>query len=834
MASIPTTIDVSTEAELDAAIAQVNAEAAGAFVIDLTASITETYVLVNAISLPSGITLSINNGAQTLAGPYALAPAVTINSGSTLTVGPVPAPTSGGTPEMIAFAGIGTTTAVLDIGVPSQFAGTIEGFASGDIVGVSSTINAANTGAGSYNSPTNTTTLTLKNGTATVGTVNLEGDYSAASFNVSGDNVTVVLPSLPMTISGNTLAGTQEIANGVTTTQTGQVTFGSGSDPATIINQGTYDITGAWGISQGAAGSLLINDGTLERAPNGVNGISVISVDVIDTGTLYVPDNTPSGNDTNLRFEGANNSFSGTYIGAGMIDYGNPNAAGIGVSALGTIDMTDAACTTVFGIVDQNGVVTLSHGSTITNLAGATWNFTSDNGLALSASDPGFTAFTNLGTLAKTGGTGTTVIAIGFNNNGFSGGAIDVNSGTLAFDGPNASDGASVFSGAVSGAGTFSLGGGSADQIDSGTTISTAGWTITDAATEVTLNTLLNYSGTFTQQSGAALTLNDNLTLSNATFDGTVTGGSSSEIVFATEGMLHIENLASNVSGSQIQNFNAPIGGFAGGDKLILQGFGEYSTINGISPSSSYNPATKTTSLILTDTNNGKTSTVATLELTGNNYTNASVTPDPLISGAVDLVWCFMAGTMIRTRYGEAAVEKLQRGDLIVSADGRPIPVAWIGRQAVSTRFADPLRVLPIRIMAGALGENVPSRDLLLSPDHAVLVGDVLIQAGALVNGVSILRETNVPQAFTYYHVEVDDHSLILAENTAAETFVDTVSRLSFDNWDEHEALYPEGRPIVEMPYPRAKAYRQIPRSIREQLAARGARLHGIGARTAA
>jgi len=184
-------------------------------------------------------------------------------------------------------------------------------------------------------------------------------------------------------------------------------------------------------------------------------------------------------------------------------------------------------------------------------------------------------------------------------------------------------------------------------------------------------------------------------------------------------------------------------------------------------------------------------------------------------------VICFYPGTMIATPAGQVAVETLKRGDMVLTQDGRSMPVSWLGRQTVSTVFTDKLRVLPIRIKAGALGENVPTRDLLISPDHAILVDGALIQAGALINGTSIVRESNVPQNFTYYHVEVDDHSLILAENTPAETFVDNVDRLAFDNWAEHQALYPEGKSINELPYPRAKSHRQVPVAIRVKLADR-------------
>ena len=101
------------------------------------------------------------------------------------------------------------------------------------------------------------------------------------------------------------------------------------------------------------------------------------------------------------------------------------------------------------------------------------------------------------------------------------------------------------------------------------------------------------------------------------------------------------------------------------------------------------------------------------------------------------------------------------------------------------------------------------------------------------MNGQSIVREASVPQVFTYYHVELADHALILAENTPAETFIDNVDRLAFDNWVEHEALYPNGQTIVEMSYPRAKAHRQVPRAIRERLLRRAHALAELAATAA-
>lgn len=200
------------------------------------------------------------------------------------------------------------------------------------------------------------------------------------------------------------------------------------------------------------------------------------------------------------------------------------------------------------------------------------------------------------------------------------------------------------------------------------------------------------------------------------------------------------------------------------------------------------------------------------------------------VTAQVD-VTCFTPGTQILTPNGEVVVESLKAGDLVLTADGRALPVRWLGRQTISTIFGDKLRVLPIRIKAGALDDNVPSRDLLVSPDHAILIDGVLAQAGTLVNETSIVREANVPPVLTYYHIELDDHSVIFAEKTPVETFVDNVDRLRFDNWSEHEALYPNGKPIAELPFPRAKGQRQVPVRIRDRLAER-ARNIGVAAVT--
>ena len=115
---------------------------------------------------------------------------------------------------------------------------------------------------------------------------------------------------------------------------------------------------------------------------------------------------------------------------------------------------------------------------------------------------------------------------------------------------------------------------------------------------------------------------------------------------------------------------------------------------------------------------------------------------------------CFLSGTHILTEKGEIAIENLQIGDKIKTAEGKLEPIKWIGKQ---TRYpheiSNPLRSHPILIKAGALGNNLPHRDLYVSPDHAMFFEGLLINAGALVNDISIIK-TEPKEIFTYYHIE--------------------------------------------------------------------------------
>jgi hypothetical protein len=169
------------------------------------------------------------------------------------------------------------------------------------------------------------------------------------------------------------------------------------------------------------------------------------------------------------------------------------------------------------------------------------------------------------------------------------------------------------------------------------------------------------------------------------------------------------------------------------------------------------------------------------LSFTGSYASNAfAVNIDP--NGGTDVtIPCFLAGTQIRTASGEISVEGLRIGDVLPTLHGGAKPVIWIGRRDYLARFvAGNADVLPICVKTGALGPGIPARDLFLSPGHALYIDGVLVPARDLVNGVSIIEMP--AQDISYFHIELDGHEVIFAENAPVESFLDTGCRQQFQN----------------------------------------------------
>ncbi|MCB8878101.1 Hint domain-containing protein [Acidisoma silvae] len=161
-------------------------------------------------------------------------------------------------------------------------------------------------------------------------------------------------------------------------------------------------------------------------------------------------------------------------------------------------------------------------------------------------------------------------------------------------------------------------------------------------------------------------------------------------------------------------------------------------------------------------------------------------------------VACFARGTRIATGDGPIAIEDLDVGDLVLTLDGRE-RVTWIGFREVHCHLhSEPRKVYPICIEANAFGKGQPSRDLFLSPDHAIYRESVLIPVKHLINGTTVRQ---VPmQTVGYYHIELPRHAILLADGLATESYLETGDRQAFEDSDIielHPAWGSEARDIT-------------------------------------
>jgi hypothetical protein len=201
-------------------------------------------------------------------------------------------------------------------------------------------------------------------------------------------------------------------------------------------------------------------------------------------------------------------------------------------------------------------------------------------------------------------------------------------------------------------------------------------------------------------------------------------------------------------------------------------------------------------------------------------------TPDPGTPGAV----CFTAGTLIETDRGPRPIETLAAGNLIVTRDNGLQPLRWIGERHL--RRVDLMRqphLAPVHIAAGALGPGLPRRDLIVSPQHRVLVRSRISErmfgaTSVLIPAVKLLDLPGVsrpqPQGpVRYFHLLLDRHEVVLAEGCPSESLlIGPMAKrlLSPEALAELTALFPEvmepGAMDPVRPIPRNARVKQLVR----------------------
>jgi hypothetical protein len=395
------------------------------------------------------------------------------------------------------------------------------------------------------------------------------------------------------------------------------------------------------------------------------------------------------------------------------------------------------------------------------------------------------------GLMVQTGGTvlveGSSAIYMASLGNG----EYDLDGGTLEVGGTGL---ANHYQGG-SGTGSFHMGGGTLAV--TGSNLTTDVNVVLDAGTESTLSL-----GALNASFSGAITGAGNLDISGT--------GTASFSTLSGTGTLTIENgttlsVAGAVGSGETVAFNGAAGtlalntpsGFAG--TITGFGTGDKIALSGIAFDASGTATYDADTHLLTVVENGKTYTEHLagnytgdfFNLAGDGHGDTIVT---MSSGGGDQgsgTPCYCRGTLILTDRGEIAVEGLRIGDRLITLSGKARPIRWIGRRSYNGRFAAGNRkVLPIRIAQNALADNVPKRDLWVSPLHAVYLDGVLIPACHLVNGTSIVQVGAVDRV-EYFHLELETHDVIVADGAPAETFVDDDSRGMFNNAPEYRGLYP-------------------------------------------
>ncbi|WP_166315524.1 Hint domain-containing protein [Acetobacter estunensis] len=636
-------------------------------------------------------------------------------------------------------------------------------------------------------------------------------DHASVAANgtlyVSGGGATSTL------VSGGSLSiDADGSAANTTVVDGGQLTVGDPSTSTdTIVSSGGTLVVDSSGVASNTTvltdGTLIVSSGSLANTTTLTGGSAFITgsgaqlqtATLSDNATLTVTDHATA---TNVTVE------------SGLIDVtstGSLDAAN--VDSGGTISATNGAI--LSGITVNGGKLEVDSGSLVSTLVaqeGAAVHMVGGTVVSATISNAGLEVTS--GSVASD----ISVLASGVfvvGSNSISTDALISSGGTASLSGGTgsrtqlfssgreivSSDGREI-SGVVNNGGTLEvLDGGTAQQIivSSGGQVDVEGGMLESAtlSSGSTQNVSLGATaGASTVKNGAAENILSGAVESGGTIESggslsLASGGSGTDINLLSGGVISV------IDGARLSDVT-----FASGGTIDLDS--EYwSAQDNDRPTFIVDSAGSAT---LSATENGHDYLFTLI----GDYTGLTVERQKDADGTVELVMtgdgaaCYCRGTLIRTPEGERPVESLRIGDRVVTYQGEHRAILWIGRRNhPADLVANNLMIAPVTFRAGSLGNDLPLRDLKVSPLHSMYVENVLIPASALVNGQTILQ-SGIGEDIEYFHIELETHDIIFAENAPSETFLDTQSRSMFHNAEEFYRLYPNlSRPPAQFCAPR-------------------------------
>ncbi len=180
---------------------------------------------------------------------------------------------------------------------------------------------------------------------------------------------------------------------------------------------------------------------------------------------------------------------------------------------------------------------------------------------------------------------------------------------------------------------------------------------------------------------------------------------------------------------------------------------------------------------------------------------------------------CFTPGTKIATAQGERLVQDLKPGDRVITRDNGFQEIAWVGQKDLTGKdLLDNPDLKPILVKQGSLGDNLPSQDMLLSPNHRMLVTnmetdlffderEVFVAAKHMV-GMKGVHQVDVART-SYIHFMFEHHEVVLSDGAWTESFHPgdySMNAIADDQRNEILTLFPELKTLKGLKnYPTAR-----------------------------